>query len=237
MQNTDGLNTDYNITLSGESSAYFDELSSGTLIMPRNGTAAVNASLGNTIDVGQTLENVYFGHIDRLFVIESDAGGNMLFLNTATGRTEITGNILDMYPNIISINSATLFDTGTVNFSMCPTTFSNTSVSFPGTTVTFNSNLPTSTQTPTSGSQLITKTYADGAYAAFGSGVSLAGTNAWTGTNSFNVNLPTSTLTPTTATQLVTKTYVDSTFGRLAFANAWTNTNTFNSFLDRKSVV
>jgi len=230
--NTDGINSTNDITLSGDSEAYFDVLSSGKIILPRNSTAAVNADLGSTIDVGQTLENVYFGHIDRLFVIENDIGGNMLFLNTATNRTELTCDVISIYPNTLSINSATLFDTGSVNFSNCPTTFSNTSVSFPGSTATFNSNLPTTTiTTGFTTSTFITKGYGDSAYAAIGSGVSLAGTNAWTGTNSYNVNLPTSTLTPTTATQLVTKIFVDSTFGRLAFANAWTNTNTFNSFL------
>ena len=92
-------------------------------------------------------------------------------------------------------------------------------------TNSFNVNLPTSTLAPSSGNDLVNKTYAD-------TKGGLASANAWTGnTNTFNSFLPTSTLAPTTGNHLVNKTYAD-TKGGLASANAWTgNTNTFNSFL------
>lgn len=79
---------------------------------------------------------------------------------------------------------------------------------------------------PVSAQDAATKNYVD--THGGGGGVSLSGTNAWTGTNSYNTNLPTSTLTPSSATQLITKTYADSTYAGLGNANTWTNTNTFN---------
>ena len=72
---------------------------------------------------------------------------------------------------------------------------------------TFNSFLPTSTLTPSSNTQLITKVYADGLITTLKSSA-----NAWTNTNTFNTSLPTSTLTPTTNTQLITKAYADGNF-------------------------
>ena len=89
-------------------------------------------------------------------------------------------------------------------------------------TNTFNTNIPTTTLTPTLSTQLITKAYADANYV--GSGI-LSGTNAWTGTNAYNTNLPTSTLTPTIGTQLVTKTYAD-TKASLSGNNTFTGINT-----------
>lgn len=90
-------------------------------------------------------------------------------------------------------------------------------------TNSFNVNLPTSTLTPSSGSELVTKTYADtkGGLGIF---------NTWTSANTFNSVLPSSSLAPTSANQLCNKTYVD-TKGALGLPNTWTNTNTFNSFL------
>ncbi len=97
--------------------------------------------------------------------------------------------------------------------------------------------LPQSTAVPSAGADLLNKTYGDATYAAIGSGVSLSGTNAWTGTNSYNTNLPTSTLTPSSSTQLITKAYADATFATIAGevmlngTNAWTGTNSFNTNL------
>ena len=104
----------------------------------------------------------------------------------------------------------------------------NGNVNVAGTT-TFNTSLPTSTQTPTTSTQLITKAYADATYG--GTGL-LSSNNVWTGTNSFNTSLPTSTQTPTTSTQLITKAYADATYtgsGLLSANNTWTGTNTFST--------
>ena len=76
----------------------------------------------------------------------------------------------------------------------------------------FNLYLPTSNLNPTTGTQFITKNYADSTYSTSSISSLLSLNNAWTGTNSFNYNLPTSTLTPTSGTQLITKTYGDTTY-------------------------
>jgi len=89
-------------------------------------------------------------------------------------------------------------------------------------------DLPTCTAVPSSGSQLINKTYGDATYATIAGEVTLAGPNAFTGNNSFNVDLPTSTVTPTSATQLITKAYADATYGSLAASQTWLGTDTFN---------
>jgi hypothetical protein len=96
----------------------------------------------------------------------------------------------------------------------------------------FNTTLPTSTQTPTTTTQLTTKTYVDSAITT-GTSNLLAGTNVWTGTNAFNTNLPTSTQTPTTSTQLTTKAYVDSVAGAVSLGskNVWTNENDFTNIV------
>jgi len=112
-------------------------------------------------------------------------------------------------------------------------------------TNTFNTNLPTSTLTPTLSTQLITKGFSDSTYLTIANASStyvstttadatygrLASGNAWTSTNTFNINLPTSTLTPFASNHLITKAFGDSTYGRLASINTWTNTNSFNVYL------
>jgi len=91
---------------------------------------------------------------------------------------------------------------------------------------TYNVNLPTSSLTPTTSTQLTTKAYVDST-----SGPSILPlNNAWTGNNTYNTNLPTSTLTPGSSTQLTTKAYVDATVAAiLGLANTWTNTNSFGA--------
>jgi hypothetical protein len=105
-------------------------------------------------------------------------------------------------------------------------------------TNTFNTNLPTSTVTPTTSTQLITKAYGDATYAVSAGLPTLSGANVWTGTNTFNTNLPTSTQTPTSNTQLITKVYGDGAYDAfgaaaalLSASNAWTGSNSFNTNL------
>lgn len=102
--------------------------------------------------------------------------------------------------------------------------------------------LPLSANVPSTGSQLINKTYGDSTYQAASSAVTLAGTNAWTGTNSYNTNLPTSTQTPTSGSQLITKTYGDGAYAAagsgvsLSGTNAWTGANSYNTNLPTSTV-
>ncbi len=94
-------------------------------------------------------------------------------------------------------------------------------------TNTFDTNLPTSTLTPTLGSQFITKTYADSTYTTAGN--IIGANNVWTGTNTFNTNLPTSTLTPTLGTQLITKTFGDATYQTISGMSSYLTTSTASS--------
>lgn len=101
-------------------------------------------------------------------------------------------------------------------------------VVFPG-NATFNVNLPTSTQVPSTGDQLVNKTYTDATYATISGTPTLSGSNAWTGSNTYNSALPTSTQTPTTSAQLVTKVYVDSTYVALSGDQTIAGIKTFSS--------
>ncbi len=102
--------------------------------------------------------------------------------------------------------------------------------------------LPLSANVPSTGSQLINKTYGDTTYQADASAVKLNGTNAWTGTNSYDVNLPTSTVTPSADAELITKIFADSTYvaitgaPTLAGDNDWLGLNTFNVSLPTSTV-
>jgi len=111
-------------------------------------------------------------------------------------------------------------------------------------TNTFDTNLPTSTITPSSSTQLVTKTYVDTQVNTKTSLSSVqSNNNTWTGTNVFNTSLPTSTVTPSSSTQLVTKTYVDTQVatkttisGVTSNNNTWTGTNAFNTSLPTSSL-
>jgi hypothetical protein len=70
----------------------------------------------------------------------------------------------------------------------------------------YNTNIPTTTLTPTLSAQFITKSYADANYA--GNGI-LTGNNIWFGTNAYNTSIPTTTLTPLLTTHFTTKAYTD----------------------------
>lgn len=218
MQNTNGINSSYDITLSGESSAYFDTLSAGTF------QGVPGSYFENITSNIQTQINGISGGLSGTYVTlatSQNISGQKTF-NTVLPTSLVTPvNDEDLTTKIF--NDTTYGSiTGTNLW-----TGSNK----------FNVSLPVSTLTPTIGIQFITKTYADGAYAPAGSTVTLGGNNVWTGTNSFNTNLPTSTLTPTTGTQLITKTFADGAYGQLAVANTWTLNNTFsNGILPRTAL-
>ena len=153
--------------------------------------------------------------------------------NTSIDSTKTSGETL-----IAAGNSQTgKIDIGTgtgikiMNLGGTATTLNLDGSSITAPRMTFNTSLPTSTQTPTTSTELTTKTYVDSAV----SGASILGTNnTFTGTNAFNTSLPTSTQTPTTSTELTTKTYVDSSISGasiLGTNNTFTGTNAFNTSL------
>jgi len=177
--------------------------------------------------------------LSYLTTLSSNAQTQITNINTTltthtTALTNISYNTTSLI-TFITGSSVSISPVGNINFGV------------PGSGIaqflghsSFNAYLPTSNQTPTTGDQLITKTYADTTYLIASSLVS--GNYAWTGTNSFNNNLPTSTITPTTGTQFITKNYADSTYSTssisslLALNNAWTGTNSFNNNLPTSSL-
>ena len=139
--NTDGINSTNDITLSGDSDAYFDRL---------------------TCETFQDVSGSYFTGITS---------------NIQTQINGISGGLSGTYVTLATAQNIT----GAKSF---------------------NTVLPTSTITPTTSTQLITKGFADGAYAAAGSGVSLSANNTWTGTNQFNKGILPCTTWSTTNIQV-----------------------------------
>ena len=147
--------------------------------------------------------------------------------------TTFTGTVIGITKSMVGLGNCD--NTSDVNkpistatgaaLSLCATLAGNNI--FTGTN-TFNTSLPTSTLTPSSSTQLITKAYGDSTYTTSGS--ILSGANVWTGTNTFNTSLPTSTIAPTTQYQFVNKAYADLC-ATLAGNNIFTGTNTFNTSL------
>lgn len=217
-----------------------DTLSSNNFILPRNSTPAVIASLGPTINVEEVLENVYFGHIDRLLAITNDFGGNMMLFNTASNILEMQPDILNIYPDTqLIITTTTNFSNGICNFINCPIVASNnTTLTIPRiSTAAVKTLLGNSIELCDLLQNFNFKTgprifefYSDSAAVMFDCDVFNNNMNIRTGTT-FNTLIPTTTLTPTLNTHFTTLGFNNGLYGRLASANAWTNTNSYNSFL------
>lgn len=197
-------------------------------------TTQINGTLNiGTLTTRTGQINIGTGTSSKFMTIGSTTGGTTaiygqpLTLDTSTsgtinvGATQTGGTINfgvnSLRTGAININTGTS-STAEVNISSgasgnAPITIGSSA----STTQTIAQNGITTFQkiascsvAPTLGSHLCNKTYVDSV-----SGVTLAGTNAWTGTNTFNVNLPTSTLTATTSTQFMTKGAVDASFVNL----------------------
>ena len=168
---------------------------------------AVSYNKMSSIQIGGTYVN--YVSIGARGNVSLDCSGNSLF----RGNVFVDGsfNILNINSSDITsnFNVATNQTTGNINIGTGLTTGLINVGNIVASGATFNTALPTSTVTPTTSTDLTTKTYVDSAV----SGASILGSNnTFTGTNAFNTSLPTSTVTPTTSTQLTTKTYVDSNF-------------------------
>jgi len=91
-------------------------------------------------------------------------------------------------------------------------------------------DITTPTQPPATNNTTVATTAFVQAAITAGGGLyaTLAGANAFTGTNTFNSNLPSSTINPSNNNDLVRKGYTDATYSQLSANNTFTGTNTFN---------
>jgi len=175
-----------------------------------NGNIISNTTLSGNLTVGGKINNIPVATIAYISSLTSDVQAQInlksplespTFTGTVGGITKTMvglGNV----ENTTDLNKVISTSTQTALDLKGGLSINNTWVG----TNTFNSNIPTTTLTPTSSSQFITKAYADSNYA--GTGI-LSGTNTWTGTNVYNTNLPTSTLAPTLSSQFTNKAFVD----------------------------
>ena len=185
MQNTNGLDSSYDITLSGESNAFFDTVNASTLVINRPSTVPVNTLLGSTINVGSVLQNSNFDTINRFFEVWNDTASNrILQIDTSNGNTVISADGLNLCGQITGISatdSIYLQSVYTIDLSGNTITLSNATVSFPNSTVSFDSNLPTTAiTTGFASNNFITKAYSDGIYGR------LAIANTWDENNTFS---------------------------------------------------
>jgi hypothetical protein len=182
-----------------------------SLQLLRTSTTAVNNLLGTVVDIGKLTQNMTFNPVLRQVQVWNDAANAQLFtiavdandieLNTPTGHIGLVADEIDL--------SGTIYLTGNIEFQ-------NSAVSFPNSSCSFDSNLPTSILTPTLPAQLITKTYADSTFQPTGSYATLGGNNAFIGINTFNTNLPTSSLNASSGNQMVTRGYGDTRYQQIA---------------------
>ena len=95
----------------------------------------------------------------------------------------------------------------------------------------FNTNIPTSSLTPSTNNDLTNKAYVDSQIATRTTLSAVqSNNNTWTGTNIFNTNIPTSTITPSTNNDLTNKAYVDSQVStRTTLSAVQSNANTFSA--------
>jgi len=189
-----------------------------TVTIDRTSTVALNTLLGSTFNLNTLCQNLNFNTTNRAFEIWNDSATGQIF--------EVNVTDANNYVALSTLNG--VFRALTKLRLISPDLqLIDSNVSFPNSTITFNSNLPTSTVTPSADNQLITRIYADSRYAE------LATNNAFTSTNTFDSFLPTSIITTTTGgSQFITRAIGDGRFGQLAAANTWTgNTNKFDSFL------
>ena len=128
----------------------------------------------------------------------------------------------------ISFGTATVseidFTNGTTTSTMIYDNSDNLTLTTPSTANYFSIN-----------GQLSINGYSNVKTALDGMGI-IAGSNAWTGTNTFNTNLPTSTKTVTSSSQLTNKSYVDTAITNniatlKSSPNVWSSTNSFSSAL------
>lgn len=214
MNNT----TTYSRSMFGLTEVNADTINANNLVL----TGPLSVDLIQSTAAGQSL------------TLEALGAANLIFKTNGTtqfniGTSSITSSVYITAPTEVAGSNNTRLATTqfvtTANTNSINNLLAGTNA-WTGTN-TFNTNLPTSSLTPSSQFQLTPKSYVD-----FNISGIFSGTNSWTGTNTFNSNLPTSTITPTSGTQLVNKTYADSIrTNLLTGTNNWTGNNAFNTNL------
>jgi len=121
--NTNGLYSSNDITLSGDDDAIFDVINANTLTLTRNSTAAVNALLGSTINVGSILNNIEFDPSNRFITVYADTADGMIDI-------DLSGNGIQIAPTNLSF-----FPLLNTNFTCPNITFTDSAVSFANTAV------------------------------------------------------------------------------------------------------
>ena len=160
----------------------------------------------------------------------------MYFSNSVTIPTLVLSTLLTLTGNISATGNTTITPTELSYIDGCTSNIQTQLDALPalsdnniwtGTTA-FNTSLPTSTITPTSSSQLVTKTYVDSAITglSIGSYVDVTNTQTIGGIKTFT-SVPLCATTATTSTQLVNKDYVDTSISNLV-ASAPSTLNTLN---------
>jgi hypothetical protein len=232
---------DYIKNLRSDAQAQIDTKTTLTEVQSNNNTFTGTTTFSNNIIANSTtITPTTLSYISSLSSNAQSQLNNRVTLGsnqTITGVKTIQGNIIadngfftrTITPTALAFISGLSSDAQTqIDTKTTLSAVQSNNNSWSGTN-TFNSSLPTSTLTPTTSTQLVTKAYADTKTTI--SAVQ-SNNNAWTGTNTFNTSLPTSTLTPSTSTQLVTKTYADTktTLTEVqANNNSFTGTNTFSN--------
>ena len=213
-----GFNSDGELD-TGLANCTFGSSSGCTNTLYKNQSA--NTCMGYNIVTSGGSYNSYLGYFANssspiatnystaIGAFSTPTASNQIMLGTATEYVQCP-NYMDV-TNYITTPTQTA---GTNNTRVATTAFVQTAVSGVSASLlssanvwtntnTFNSFLPSSTLSPSSGNDLVNKTFADTK-----GGLALA--NVWTNTNTFNSFLPSSTLTPNSGNDLVNKTYADS---------------------------
>ena len=213
-----GFNSDGELD-TGLANCTFGSSSGCTNTLYKNQSA--NTCMGYNIVTSGGSYNSYLGYFANssspiatnystaIGAFSTPTASNQIMLGTATEYVQCP-NYMDV-TNYITTPTQTA---GTNNTRVATTAFVQTAVSGGSASLLssanvwtntnqFNSFLPSSTLSPSSGNDLVNKTFADTK-----GGLALA--NVWTNTNTFNSFLPSSTLTPSSGNDLVNKTYVDS---------------------------
>ncbi len=200
-------------------------------------TVGYAKSIGGTSILG--LNNIFTG--TNTFNIPIISSGASLASGTIPALSLVNNSLTNTQIatgfQLVSTNSQTF--TGVKTFDSIPIIPTGYEFLTTGTqTITgekqFNSNIPTTTLTPSTSTQFATVGYVTSAIPP--SLIPL--NNTWTGTNAFNSSIPTTTLTPSTSTQFATVGYVTSAIppSLLPLNNTWSGTNTFNSSIPTTTI-